>query len=183
MLSELFYWLLNTSIIGSIAGLVVLVLRKIKTLPRFAVYVLWGLPLIRLWLPMGIAYEYSLLTLISQFTTKTVVIREVPLQLTATNSIMGAKNYFPIEYKTALLEKVFNVTSVIWIILGCAAILTTVLLYFLTRSELNSAELIKGNIYKSDKITVPAVYGIIRPKIIIPSIMADREELNYIILH
>lgn len=76
MLSELFYWILNISIIGSITGLIVLSLRKIKTLPRFVVYVLWVLPLIRLWLPFGIANEYSLLNLISRFTTKTVVIWE-----------------------------------------------------------------------------------------------------------
>ncbi|KUO69978.1 MAG: peptidase M56 BlaR1 [Clostridia bacterium BRH_c25] len=182
MLSEIFYWVLNISILGSVAGLVVLLLRKIKTLPRFAVYVLWVLPLIRLWLPFGIANEYSLLSLISRFTTKTVVIREELPQLTTTNSIMGATSYFPIEYKTDLLENVFNVASIVWIIVCCAAILTSVLLYFFTKSELKPAELIKGNIYKSDRITVPAVYGVIHPKIIIPAAIADGD-IDYIILH
>lgn len=182
MLSEIFYWVLNISIIGSIAGLVVLSLRKIKTLPRFAVYVLWVLPLIRLWLPFGIANEYSLLSLISRFTTKTVVIWEELPQLTTTNSIMGANSYFPIKYKTDLLENVFNVASVVWIIVCFAAILASVLLYFFTKSELKSAELIKDNIYKSDRITAPAVYGVIRPKIIIPAAIADGD-IDYIILH
>jgi beta-lactamase regulating signal transducer with metallopeptidase domain len=182
MLSEIFYWVLNISIIGSIAGLVVLSLRKVKALPRFAVYVLWVLPLIRLWLPFGIANKYSLLSLISRFTTKTVVIWEELPQLTTTNSIMGANNYFPIEYKTDLLEKVFNVASIVWIIVCCAAILTSVLLYFFTKTELKPAELIKDNIYKSDRITAPAVYGVIRPKIIIPAAIADGD-IDYIILH
>jgi beta-lactamase regulating signal transducer with metallopeptidase domain len=182
MLSEIFYWVLNISILGSIAGLIVLSLRKIKALPRFVIYVLWVLPLIRLWLPFGIANEYSLLSLISRFTTKTVVIwKELP-QLTATNSIMVANSYFPIEYKTDLLESVFNVASVVWIIVCCAAILTTVLLYSFTKSELKSVEHIKSNIYKSDRITVPAVYGIFRPKIIIPAAIADGD-IDYIILH
>lgn len=182
MLSEIFYWVLNISIIGSVAGLVVLSLRKIKALPRFAVYVLWALPLIRLWLPFGIANEYSLLSLISRFTTKTVVIWEELPRLTTTNSIMGANSYFPIEYKTDLLENVFSVASVVWIIVCCAAILTSVLLYFFTKSELKSAELIKGNIYKSDRITAPAVYGVISPKIIIPAVIANGD-IDYIILH
>lgn len=182
MLSELFYWVLNISIIGSVAGLVVLSLRKIKALPRFAVYVLWLLPLIRLWLPFGIANEYSLLSLISRFTTKTVVIWEELPQFTATNSIMGANSYFPIEYKTNLLENVFKVSSVVWIIICCAAILTTVFLYFFTKLELKSAELIKSNIYKSDRITATAVYGVFRPKIIIPAAIADGD-IDYIILH
>jgi len=181
MLSELFYWVLNMSIIGSVTGLIVLSLRKIRTLPRFAIYVLWLLPLIRFWLPFGIANEYSLLSLISRFTTKTVVIWEELPQLTTTNSIMGAKGYFPIEYKTDLLENVFNVASLVWIIVCCAAILTSVLFYFFTKSELKSAELIR-DIYKSDRITAPAVYGIIRPKIIIPTAIADGD-IDYIILH
>jgi beta-lactamase regulating signal transducer with metallopeptidase domain len=182
MLSEIFYWVLNISILGSIAGLIVLSLRNIKVLPRFVVYVLWVLPLIRLWLPFGIANEYSLLSLISRFTTKTVVIWQDLPQLTTTNSIMVANSYFPIEYKTDLLESVFNVASVVWIIVCCAAILTTVLLYSFTKSELKSLGHIKSNIYKSDRITVPAVYGIFRPKIIIPAAIADGD-INYIILH
>jgi len=142
MLSELFYWVLNISIIGSVTGLVVLSLREIKTLPRFVIYVFWVLPLIRFWVPFGIANEYSLLNLISRYTTKTVVIwKELP-QLTTTNIIMGAKGYFPMEYKTDLLKNVFNVASFLWIIVCCAAILTSVLLYFLTKSELKSVELI-----------------------------------------
>lgn len=182
MLSELFYWVLNISIIGSVTGLVVLGLRKIKTLPRFAIYVLWVLPLIRFWLPFGIANQYSLLNLISRYTTKTVLIWDELPQLTTTNSIMGAKTYFPIEYKTDLLENVFKVASLVWIILCCAAILTSVLLYLLTKSELKSAEILRGNIYKSDRITAPAVYGVMRPKIIIPATIADGD-IDYIILH
>ncbi|HYF82317.1 MAG TPA: M56 family metallopeptidase [Clostridia bacterium] len=182
MLCEIFYWVLNMGIIGSVAGLVVLSLRKIKALPRFAVYVLWALPLIRLWLPFGIANEYSLLSLISRFTTKTVVIWEELPQLTTTNSIMVANSYFPIEYKTDLLENVFNVASVVWIIVCCAAILTSLLLYIFTKSELKSAEPIKGNIYKSDRVTETAVYGVISPKIIIPAAIADKD-IDYIILH
>ncbi|MDF2591767.1 MAG: antirepressor regulating drug resistance protein [Clostridia bacterium] len=182
MLSEIFYWILNASIIGSIAGLIVLSLRRIKALPRFVVYVLWTLPLIRLWLPFGMANRYSLLSLISRFTTKTVVIWEEIPHLTTTNSIMVANSYFPIEYKTVLLENVFHVTSVVWIIVCCTAIVASVLLYFFTKSELKSAELIKGNIYKSDRITAPAVYGVIRSKIIIPTAIAHGN-IDYIILH
>ncbi len=137
MLSELFYWVLNINIIGSVAGLVVLSLRKIKTLPRFAVYVLWILPLIRLWIPFGIANEYSLLSLISRFTTKTVVIWEKLPQLTTTNSIMGANSYFPIEYKTDLLENVFSVASVVWIIICCTAIVDKDIAYIILHEQVH----------------------------------------------
>ncbi len=136
----------------------------------------------RYWLPFGIANQYSLLNLISKFTTKTVLIRQELPQVTTTNSIMAAKNYFPLEYKTDLLKNVLNVASLIWIIVSCAIILILVLLYFFTKLELKTAQLISGNIYKSDKITAPAVYGIIQPKIIIPAQIAAGD-LDYILLH
>jgi beta-lactamase regulating signal transducer with metallopeptidase domain len=186
LLSEIFYWILNLSIIGSVAGFIVLGLRKIKSIPRFAVYVLWVIPLLRLWIPFGIANQYSLLSFISKFTTKTVVVWQDRPELTMTNSIMGASRYFPIEYKTNLLERILGVASVLWIIIAVAAVLTSVILYCFTKSELKSIELIKGNIYKSDKATTPAVYGIIHPKILIPVQIQACEidsEIDYIILH
>lgn len=182
LLTEMFYWVLNISIMGSIAGLIVLLMRRIKTIPRFAIYVLWLLPLIRLWIPFGIANEYSLLSLLSRFTTKTVVIHEDLPELTTSNCIMGAKRYFPIEYKTDLLASVFNIASFIWIIVAITAIFTSVLLYVFTKSELKNTEHIKDNIYKSDKITTPAVYGIIHPRIIIPDVLASGD-IDYIIMH
>lgn len=182
MLSEIFYWVLNMSILGSTAGLCVLLLRRIKALPRFAVYVLWILPLIRLWLPFGIANRYSLLSLISAYATNTVVVRKEQPQITASNFVMGADSYFPIEYKNGLLDNVFNVASVVWIIICCATVIAAALLYFLTKSELRSAEIIGINIYKSDRITAPAVYGIFHPRIIVPSAIADGD-LDYIIRH
>lgn len=182
MQSEIFYWVLNLSILGSVAGMVVLILRRIKALPRFAIYVLWALPLIRLWMPFGIANEYSLLNFISKFTTKTVVIwKEVPL-ITATNTIMGAKSYFPFEYRTDLLENIFSVASVIWIIISCTLILTSLLLYHFTKLEMKSAKLLRDNVYLSDRITSPAVYGVVHPKIIIPAAIVN-EDIDYILLH
>jgi beta-lactamase regulating signal transducer with metallopeptidase domain len=184
MLSEIFYWVLNASILGSLAGLIVLGLRKIKALPRLVVYVLWALPLLRLWCPFGLANEYSLLSLISKITTKTVVLREEFPQFTTSNIIMKANSYFPLTYQTNLLEQVFQVASLVWVIIGVSAILATIILYFLSLRALNPADLLQGNIYKADRITVPAVYGIIRPRIVIPKAMAEgSKDLTYIILH
>jgi beta-lactamase regulating signal transducer with metallopeptidase domain len=182
MLSEMFYWVLNISIIGSVMGIILLLLRKIKKLPRFTVYLLWAIPLLRFWIPFGIANQYSLLNLLSKFTTKTVVVFKGVSEFTMTNSIMAANSYFPIEYKTNVLENVLSVASVVWAVIAAATILTAILLYFLTKSELKSAALIKDNIYKSDKITAPAVYGIIFLKIIIPTALDDGD-IGYIIMH
>ena len=185
MLSEIFYWVLNMSILGGLTGLVVTLLRKIPKFPRFAAYLLWGLPLIRLWVPFGPANQWSLLNLISRFATKTVVIWQwVPgmPDFSMTNSFQAAESYFPIVYKTDLLKNIFEVASVIWAIIAAAAILTSVFLYVVTKRELRDARHLCNNIWTSDKITAPAVYGIFRAKIVIPNWVTE-QDMPFVLAH
>ena len=185
MLSEIFYWVLNISIIGGVTGLIVALLRKIPKLPRFAVYLLWSLPFVRLWVPFGIANKWSLLNLISKYSTKTVVIWErVPgtPDFSMTNSIQAVRSYFPIVFKTDLLKNIFEVASAVWAVIAAAAILTSVFLYVLTKRELRDANHLKDNIWTSGKITSPSVYGIIKPKIIIPDRIYE-SDMPYILTH
>lgn len=182
MLSEIFYWVMNISILGGVSGLIVMALRKIKNLPRFAVYVLWVIPLLRLWIPFGIANEYSLMNFVSRYTTKTVVISQGLPEFTMSNSLMAANSYFPIEYKTDLLAGIIHAASVIWLIVAAASILTSLLLYIFTKSEIKNSRHIKDNIYTSSSVTAPAVYGIIHPRIILPPALG-KDEIEFIVLH
>lgn len=178
MLSEIFYWVLNMSMLGGITGLIVALLRKIPKFPRFAAYLLWSLPLIRLWSPFGIANQWSLLNLISKYTTKTVIILDnmpgTP-DFSMTNSIQAAERYFPIVYKTDLLKNIFEAASVVWCITAAAAILASVFLYALTKREFRNARYLGGNTWTSDKITSPAVYGLFKPKIILPDWISEKD--------
>lgn len=183
MLSEIFYWLLNMSIIGSMTGGMILILRKVKVLPIQFVYALWVVPFARLWIPTGIANKYSLLNLLSTITTRTVVIRTDMPKLTMTNSLMVADQYFPLEYKSAQLENIFNIASVIWVAIAAVAVLTVFILYILTKSEFKDAKCVKGNLYKSEKAKSPVVLGILRPKIIIPNTDISDDLLPYITMH
>ena len=99
MLSEIFYWLFNMSISASVVGIIVLILGKIKKLPRRLIRILWAIPFLRMWIPIGMTSKYSLMTLISKFTTKTVVVYDGELDFTFTNHIMAADKYHPITYK------------------------------------------------------------------------------------
>ena len=184
-MGDIFYWILNISILGSIAGIIVLFLRRIRALPRFGVYLLWAMPFIRLWVPVGLANKYSLLNLISRYATKTIVVWEyVPglPEFSLTNSIQAAESYYPIIYKTDLLKNIFNAAGPVWMIVAAGAVLCSVSLYIFTKSALKNAEHIKDNIYRSDKILSPAVYGIIKPRIILPANIADNN-FDYIIRH
>ena len=72
MPGELFYWVLNMSISTAFAGIIVLLLCKIKRLPRRIACFLWIIPYIRMTVPFGMGSRFSLMTLISKFTTRTV---------------------------------------------------------------------------------------------------------------
>lgn len=58
-----------------------------------------------------------------------------------------------------------------------------VILYAATISELRNAEHLCDNIYCSPKISAPAVYGILWPRIMLPESYRDSEELDLIELH
>jgi beta-lactamase regulating signal transducer with metallopeptidase domain len=184
MLSETFYWVLNMSIIGVATGLIVLLCRRVKALPRSAVFLLWFIPFVRFWVPVGITNRFSLLQLISTFTTRTIPFGEpnqLP-ELVFTNYIMAAQTYHPVRYKTLMLDRVFFISSLVWVI-GFLALLTTMtFLYHRTGRELRNAIWQHDNIYRSEHVTTPAVYGIIRPRIILPANTSD-EAIPMILIH
>ncbi len=184
MMAETFYWILNMSIAGSLTGLIVMPLRKVKRLPHRYICVLWLLPFIRMAVPFGFPSKYSALNLIAEFATKSVPVYSAPEYLpplSYTNYIMAVNNYgesTPTDsllgdqttfiFKSEWLEKIFFIGSIIWMVVLTAGLLTFALLYFITKSELRTATCLHGNVYVSDKITSPALYGVVRPKIMIP---------------
>ena len=183
MLGEIFYWIFNMSIAAAICGLPVVLIRMIKKIPRRVSVFLWLIPFIRMLLPVGIAGKYGLMTFISRFTTKTVTVFEVDdFILTATNCIMAADGYEPITYKTDLLEGLFGVASWIWLVIGLAFLIAFLIIYTVTLGELSDARHVEGNIYISDKVTSPALYGILKPRIVLPTEYRECE-LKYILMH
>ena len=184
MLGEIFYWIFNMSIAATICVMPLLLLRLIKKIPRRIFIWLWLVPFIRMCIPVGISSKYGIMALLSKFTTKTVTIVQIgdDSAFTMMNLVTGANSYFPITYKVNLLEDLFNIASVVWLVVALAAILALAIIYFVTLGEARDAKKLKNNIYISDKIKTPAVYGIIKPKIILP-IEYQESELNYILMH
>jgi len=184
MLQEVFYWLFNASITAAITGLLVLLVRRIKRIPKRLTVLLWFIPFFRMTVPLGLSSPYSLMSLLSRITTRSVVVVQPveDVSFSMMNSIMAADSYFPITYKVNILEKVFSVASVIWIIVFAAITLMLVAVYLTTLHEIKDAEQLRDGIYVSDKILSPAVYGIIKPRIILPTSYKDRN-VELILLH
>jgi beta-lactamase regulating signal transducer with metallopeptidase domain len=145
---------------------------------------MWAIPFLRLWMLFGISSRLSVMSLLSDRAVRTVTVYE-PLHLShivSANFVQAADSYFPITYKTNLLASVFSVSTIIWLVGCCTVVLTATLLYIFTLSEMKKARHLRGNIYVSDRVTAPALYGIIKPRIIIPAYM-ENDDLTYIVLH
>lgn len=184
MLQEIFYWIFNMSITAAITGVLIMIIRLVKKIPRRLMVFLWAIPFLRMVFPFGLNSPYSLMSLLSKITTKTIVVYQPTddVAFSMMNSVMAADAYFPITYKVNIFENIFNIASAIWIVVFSAILLMLAVIYFTTLHEMKDATHLQHNIYFSEKIISPAVYGIIKPKIIFPAFYKDRD-IKLIILH
>jgi len=184
MLQEVFYWIFNMSITAALTGVPVLLVRQIKKIPRRITVFLWAIPFLRMTVPLGLNSPYSLMSLLSGITARTVVVYQPTddISFSMMNSVMAANSYFPITYKVNLLERVFQIASVIWIIAAVAILLMLTVTYCAAMHEVKDSIHLRDNIYLSEKIISPAVYGIVKPKIILPAPYKERD-IEYIIQH
>lgn len=214
MLDDIFYWLFNMSIIGGLSGLVVLLFRKIRRIPRRVICILWAIPFLRFTIPVFFGGRYSLMSLLSYITERTVTVLpsiKEPIVLfktvdvlemlnrfdmTQMNCLQLAISYFPIEYKDSfmmpiygtatysvnVIEELMKVASAVWAVVAVGLITAFSMIYFTTVHTLKDSRHFRDNIYFSEKLDTPAVFGILRPRIIIPE-GCNRMDLTYVLLH
>ena len=184
MPGEILYWLINMSIVASFMGLIVMAVRKIRSIPHRVSVFLWIIPFIRMCIPWGINSPYSLMSLVSKLTTRTVTVYRPTdeLALSVSNVLMEADSYFPFEFSSYELQRVFETAFWIWAAVALAILITICVLYVTTKKEIKGAALLKEDIYLSDKVDSPAVYGIFGHRIVIPASLAETD-LKYIVGH
>lgn len=184
MPNDIFYWVFNMSMTAALTGAVVMLIRMIRIIPRRFAVLLWIIPYMRMVLPFGLDQPYSLMSLVTKVTAKSVVVYQPidNIAFSMMNGIMAADSYFPLTYKADAFKKVFGMASVVWIAVSLSVIALLTVVYFKTISSVRDFVRLTGNIYFSDKVTTPAVYGIIHPKIILPSLCGERDT-GFIIMH
>ena len=178
------YWIFNMSIVASFMGLLVLLIRRIRSIPRRVLVFLWAVPFVRMCFPLGINSKYSLMSLISRFTMRTVTVYHPTddISMSFSNVLRQADSYSPVTFKDVLQRNVFGIAGLIWLIGAISILLVLITLYVATMREIRDATLLSGNVYLSSKVGSPAVYGILRPRIILPESYADHD-LKYILRH
>ena len=181
MLGDIFYWLFNMSIVASLSGAVILLLRRVRRIPRRLIALLWAIPCIRMWVPFGIGGRYGLMSLLNSFRyrSRTVYIyRSGDRAVVTMSNSAGATvdGIVPLTYREDLLRDLFRVAGIVWAAVFALLLLLIVILYFSALRDLRGATHLRENLYLSDRVTSPAVYGIFRPKIVLP---ASTPEADY----
>lgn len=182
----MFFNVINMSITASYVILFVIVVRQLfKKYPKIFAYMLWSVVLFRLISPLSFEGIFSLIptnTNISQGIIN-VSSSQVSSGRTVTDLISNNVNQ-PIDEVTTAnsMQMLLFFGEVIWLmgiaILLSYSIFTAIKLYINLR---NSTHVI-DNIYEVNKIKTPFVFGIIRPRIYLPTKLSEREK-EYIILH
>ncbi len=134
--------------------------------------------------PFGLSQPYSLMSLLARFTTRSVTVYQPTedIVFSTANCIMAADSYFPITYKVSILEDVFGIAWIVWAVVALSLIIAFGILYFGTLSETRDAVFLRDNVYFSPKVTAPALYGIVKPKIVLPC-SYNCMDIKYITLH
>lgn len=183
MISEACYWILNMSIVASLMGLIVMLIRKIRFIPRRVAVFIWIIPFLRMVLPVGLNSPYSLMTVLSGLTRNVTVFKPTEdISFSVSNTIRAADSYSPLTFKSNSLDNVFTAAGFIWIVVALALMIALTNLYISTKKAVADSKFSGSNVYFSDKVDSPAVYGIIRPKIVIPESYREKE-LDHIIRH
>lgn len=98
------------------------------------------------------------------------------------NNILGSRYYEGVTVPTGTMLTTVRVLSIIWIVGMLAFLLGSIISIFSLKKKLCTSIKYEKNIWQSDMITSPFVFGFIRPKIYIP-FKVKNNDLQYIVLH
>ena len=188
-MDDVFLKLVNLSISASWLILAVLVLRVVlKKAPKWVMPLLWGVVALRLVCLFSIESALSLIpsaeTIPSEIVTET---REPVLYEQATLDIVtnptlpsAAEGHVGVSRQQAQVD--FNIYSVLWLA-GMAALLVHALVSAgKLKRKLATAILLRDNIYESEFVDSPFVFGVVKPNIYLPMHM-DEGTAAYVIAH
>ena len=188
-MDDVFLKLVNLSISASWLILAVLVLRVVlKKTPKWVMPLLWGVVALRLVCLFSIESALSLIpsaeTIPSEIVTETrepVLYEQATLDI-VTNPTLPSAAEVPVGVSRQQAQVDFNIYSVLWLA-GMAALLVHALVSAgKLKRKLATAILLRDNIYESEFVDSPFVFGVVKPNIYLPMHM-DEGTAAYVIAH
>ena len=191
-MTELFYTILNMSISASMLVLVVLLLRLVfRKAPKWVTVLLWGLVAVRLICPFAFETPFSLMPKTEwvmeelPYPAETIVPDvidpeeisgrypgiQVPAPVLPSPEITVHRG-FSISFILACIWLVGMVAMLVYLVLSCIRI----------DRRIRNAKHFQDNIYTSETIASPFVFGVIKPCIFLPENM-DAVSMSYVLSH
>ena len=188
-MDDVFLKLVNLSISASWLILAVLVLRVVlKKAPKWVMPLLWGVVALRLVCLFSIESALSLIpsaeTIPTEIVTETresVLYEQATLDI-VTNPTLPSAAEVPVGVSRQQAQVDFNIYSVLWLA-GMAALLVHALVSAgKLKRKLATAILLRDNIYESEFVDSPFVFGVVKPNIYLPMHM-DEGTAAHVIAH
>lgn len=188
-MDDVFLKIVNLSISASWLILAVLVLRVVlKKAPKWVMPLLWGVVALRLVCLFSIESALSLIpsaeTIPSEIVTETrepVLYEQATLDI-VTNPTLPSAAEVPVGVSRQQAQVDFNIYSVLWLA-GMAALLVHALVSAgKLKKKLATAILLRDNIYESEFVDSPFLFGVVQPNIYLPMHM-DEGTAAHVIAH
>lgn len=186
-MEHIFLAVLNMSLTSSFVILGVLILRRcLRKAPSAFSYALWILPFFRLVCPLSFESIFCLIPISSKTIPENIAYMPQPAihsNLSAMDVIINRS--LPEATPAASINPIQA-----WIFIGLILWLSGIVILLFINGfstlrlylHLRKAQCLRENIYFSNQIRIPFVFGVFAPKIYLPSSLLQ-EELSYIILH
>lgn len=186
-MSGLFLKLLNMSISASVLIVVVLLARcLLRRSPKWIHCILWMLVGIRLLCPFQLETTFSLapnaqVVSIEAGAATSQVLAEMPALDNTANRYL-AKYYFEgitvPEQETA--QNPMNLIASVWLCGVAVLLVYAAVSYVHIRRKVRESVRIEGNIYICDRIQTPFIFGVLNPRIYLPSSLKEVQIKNVV---
>lgn len=205
-MTDLFLKVLEMSLMGSVVILVTLLLRYLlRNRSKRFIMILWAVVAIRLLLPFSVESAFSIFNLIPMNLRASSEVVEISEEAAISHEEIDARqlameleeavqqnNVFEYANEEAAVPAVSvnanaapdvkTVLGIVWITGTSVIAAYCVTRYFMLKRKLKGAKWVNWNIYESDTIKAPFVFGFISPKIYLPDVL-DKNEREYILMH
>lgn len=189
-MTAVFIKLLNMSIAASWLVLAVILLRIIlKNAPKWIRCILWGLVAVRLICPISIESIFSLLPSAETIPQDIVYVEKPTIHtgIMAVNSVVNpylSESMSPeVGASVNPMQVIMSLSTVVWVIGMIGLLVYAIISYLRIKNKADASLPVRENIFLCDYIDTPFVLGIVRPRIYLPSSLAEDDKADFVIAH
>ncbi len=187
-MASVFMKIVNMSISATWLVFAVLLIRLLlKKVPKWINVILWGIVGLRMIMPFSIESVFSLIPSSETISKAPNAPRPhfesgVTVVDNRVNDYLQGHYYEGVSKPTGHFLDITNIFTIIWIVGVVVLLAYTVISYLRVKEKVRTAVLMRENIFRSDMVVSPFVFGLIKPKIYLPFHMNEKD-MELVIAH